>query len=40
MMTKSPSNDYIKAMFTDLYNKWYLPYSKVSRITEAVLDEA
>lgn len=40
MMTKSPSNDYIKSMFTDLYNKWYLPYSKVGRITEAVLDEA
>lgn len=39
-MTKSPSNDYIKSMFTDLYNKWYLPYSKASRITEAVLDEA
>lgn len=42
-MTKSRSreeeNEYIKEMFTALYNKWYLPYSKLSRITEATLEE-
>lgn len=40
-MTKFPSNltnERVREMFTELYNKWFLPYSKKAVITYHDLD--
>ena len=40
-MTKSPSNltnEMVREIFTEFYNKWFLPYSKKAEITYNDLD--
>ena len=40
-MTKSPSNltnERVREIFTEFYNKWFLPYSKKAVITYHDLD--